>query len=172
MNKQELYDNNELIPYKNKILNALAKSTMLYELVLNTPCDNVELMEGLRWVNYIPHLYVDGTIKETEAYVMFDIDQRTSPVDAYNTYNIYFQIICHKSIAHIASVGATRCDCIISELCHLFKDKMLNADNGLGLGKNLKTHDRVINPPNNNFIARELAFSVTDFDERLKKRHG
>lgn len=175
LNAKELFDNNEILPYKNKIMSILLTSDVLYELVLNKPCEDIELTENLIGVNYVPQLFVGDTITETQAYVLFDIDQHSMIKNAgkstYGSYRVYFDIICHKSIYYVDGVG-TRCDCIVAELCRLFKDKLLFKDGSLGISTNQKVSDTVMVSPNNDFIARELVFEVTDFDERVKKKYG
>lgn len=176
LNAKELLDNNEILPYKSKIMNILLSSETLYELVTNKPCEDIELAENLIGKNYVPHLFVEDTITETQAYVLFDIDQHSVIKNAnkstYGSYDVCFQILCHKKIYMVDSIGATRCDCIVAELCRLFKDKLLSADGSLSIGTNQKVSDSVLIAPNNDFVARELIFRITDFDERVKKRYG
>ena len=47
LNIKEIYDNNEIIPYKNKVMNVLTSSETLYELVTNQSCEDIELSEEL-----------------------------------------------------------------------------------------------------------------------------
>ena len=49
----------------------------------------------------------------------------------------------------------------------MFKDK-----NTLGIGLNSEVSNGIYNISNPDFVARELIFKVTDFDERVKKRYG
>lgn len=176
INAKELHDNNEILPYKSKIMNILLSSETLYELVTNEPCEDIELAENLIGTNYVPELFVGDTITETQAYVLFDIDQhpitKNTNKNTYSSYNVYFQILCHKKIYMVDSIGAARCDCIVAELCRLFKDKLLYADGSLGIGTNKKVSDTVMTAPNSDFVARELVFRITDFDERVKKKYG
>lgn len=174
---KELLDNNEIMPYKSKIMNILLSSETLYELVTNKSCEDIELAENLIGVNYVPHLFVDGTITKTQAYVLFDIDQRSvmrkdAGKSTYSSYTVRFDIFCHKGIYMVDELGYTRCDCIVAELCRLFKDKLLYSDGSLGISTNQKVSDTVIPASNNDFVARELVFTITDFDERVQKRYG
>ena len=175
VNAKELFDNNEILPYKNKIMNILLSSETLYELVLNRPCEDIELAENLIGTNYVPELFVGDTITETQAYILFDIDQhsiiKNTGKSTYGIYRVYFDIMCHKGIYYVDGIG-TRCDCISAELCRLFKDKLLFEDGSLGIGTNQKISDTVMASPNSDFLARELIFEITDFDERLKKKYG
>lgn len=172
LNPKELCDNNEIIPYKSKIMSILTSSSTLFELVLNKPCEDIELTEELIGANYFPQLFVDNTITETQGYVLFDIEQIADRRDdTYNTYNIIFHIIVHKSIYSTGGYG-TRCDCIVSEICRLFKDKFWQAEGGLGIGKTRKVYDKIMTAPTADYVARELMFYITDFDERVKKRYG
>ena len=172
----ELYNDNEVMRYKNKIMNYLIAnsdeklSKALYELLLNQECTNIELCENLLWKNIVPELFVDGTVTETQAYILFDIDiKANSRIDTYNNITLYFHILSHKSIVNVKNIG-TRCDSIVSILCKIFKDKIFYSDGAIGIGKNHKTTDRVLSSPNNNYVARELIFTITDFDERVKNK--
>lgn len=175
LNAKELFDNNEILPYKNKIINILLSSETLYELVTNKPCEDIELAEDLIGTNYVPELFVGNTITEMQAYVLFDIDQHSvikgTSKSTYGSYKVYFHIICHKGIYSVDGIG-TRCDCIVAELCRLFKDKLLNEDGALGISTNQKISDVVMTSPNDDYVARELVFSITDFDERVQMRYG
>lgn len=175
-NAKDLFDNNELLPYKNKIMTILTSSEVLYELVLNKPCMDIEYAEDLVGVNYVPELFVDETITETQAYILFDIDEHSiqrinTGKSTYNSYKLYFHIICHKNknFYMVNGIG-TRCDCIVAELCRLFKDKLLYSDGGLGIGTNKKIYDTVTTAPNAKYTARELCFLINDFDERVKTK--
>ena len=108
----ELYNDNEIMRYKNKIMSYLIANTdeklskALYELLLNQECTDIELCENLLWKNIVPELFVDGTVTETQAYILFDIDVKVnSRIDTYNNIVLYFHILSHKSIVNVKNIG-------------------------------------------------------------------
>lgn len=177
MDAKQLMDNNELLPYKNKVMNILLSSPILYELCKNTKCENIELAENLIGKNYVSQLFIDDVVTDKEAYVLFDFDEDAvqnyvkTGLSTYNTYILYFHIICHKDIYMVHGIG-TRCDCIVAELCRLFKDKMFYTDGSLGIGTNKKIHDNIMTSPNDKYVAREIQFLITDYDERVKMKNA
>lgn len=154
---------NNLIEYRDAIMEQLTASTDLATLCKNKTITEEETMD-LIWENYIPMLFVDGTIKETEAYIMFDIDVRGNKVSTYNNARIYFQIYCDKSIVRANNGQCTRIDAIASELMRLFDGKTT-----LG-GYNVRIADSILNTTNVKYIGRQIEFEVTDFAERSKIR--
>ena len=73
MDIETLKENNNLIKYRDAIMEQLISSVNLAILCKNKTVTEEETMD-LIWDNYIPMLFVDGTITNAEAYIMFDID--------------------------------------------------------------------------------------------------
>lgn len=160
-----LKEHNNLIKYKSDIMSQLISSTDLASLCKNDITITEEQIEELIWNNYIPMLFVDGTITNTEAYIMFDIDTRSDRITTFDDITLYFQIYCHKDIIKAYKRQCTRIDAIISELMNLFDEKTT-----LGIGYNIRIADEILNTTNPNYVGRQLTFKVSDFAERSKIR--
>lgn len=167
MTLTDLVKNNEMAEYRVLTTNLLKSSPFIYELLKNKQMENEEQIDELDWKNIIPQLFVDTTITEAEAYIAFDFISKVNTVDTYKTTHVYFQVICNKKVVILPDGIGTRCDAIIAEIYRLFKDK-----NTLGIGLNSEVSNGIYNISNPDFVARELIFKVTDFDERVKKRYG
>ena len=164
MDIETLKENNNLIKYRDAIMEQLISSVNLAILCKYKTITEEESMD-LIWDNYIPMLFVDGTITNAEAYIMFDIDVRKSSVKTYDNIRLYFQIYCDKEIVRANNGQCTRIDAIISELMRLFDEKST-----LGIGYNIRVSDSILNTTNVKYVGRQLEFDVSDFAERSKIR--
>ena len=91
---------NHLMSYEKEVMNVLLSSPVLAELCKNREVDEDEI-SSLKWVNYFPSLYIEDTITETEAYVLYNFDiQENYVADTYFDGKLIFQVFCHKDILY------------------------------------------------------------------------
>lgn len=163
VNIKSLEKHNNLMKYEKDVMKILLSSTVLAELCLNREVYEDEV-DMLKWKNYIPSLFVEDTITNTEAYIFYNFDSTENYVDTYFDTNLVFQIYCHKDILRVPNGTSTRYSAIIGELNRLFDGKQL-----LGIAYNNKKSDRILSPTNPKYVARQLIFEIKDFSERSKE---
>lgn len=164
MTIDEMKKYNQTIEYREKVMQKLFESETLAELCKNKPVDEEDIPD-LAWENYIPKLFIDGTLTRAEAYILFDFDIYPKRVDTYNTVTMYIQVYCHKDVARLDNGLAVRQDAIIAELNSMFDGK-----NILGIGYNDKIVEKVIEPPNNKYVATQIVYKIADFNEKSVMR--
>ena len=71
----------------------------------------------------------------------------------------------HKDVARLDNGLAVRQDAIIAELNSMFDGK-----NILGIGYNDKIVEKVIEPPNNKYVATQIVYKIADFNEKSVRR--
>ena len=64
---------NKTIEYREKVMEVLLSNPRLASLCKNKEVDEEEVYD-LSFTNYVPKLFVDGTVTKTEAYILFDFD--------------------------------------------------------------------------------------------------
>lgn len=74
---------------------------------------------------------------------------------------MYIQVYCSKDIARLDNGNAVRIDAIVAEL-----NRLLDGKNILGIGYNNKISERIIESPNNKYIATQIVYKVVDFNEK------
>ena len=65
MTTEEMIKYNKSVEYRQKVMETLLKSEILPELCKNKPVDEEDIPD-LIWKNYLPKLFVDGTITEKD----------------------------------------------------------------------------------------------------------
>ncbi|MCQ2543391.1 MAG: hypothetical protein MJ126_04445 [Lachnospiraceae bacterium] len=160
MTTEEMIKYNKTVEYRQKIMETLLSSEILPELCKNRPVDEEEVPE-LIWKNYLPKLFVDGTITDKEAYILFDFDIYSNRVNTYDNVTFYIQIFCSKDIVRLDNGMAVRTDAIVAEL-----NRLLDGKNVLGIGYNNRVYEKIIESPNNQYIATQLCYKVVDFNEK------
>lgn len=160
MTTEEMIKYNKTVEYRQKIMETLLSSETLPELCKNRPVDEEEVPE-LIWKNYLPKLFVDGTITDKEAYILFDFDIYSNRVNTYDNVTFYIQIFCSKDIVRLDNGMAVRTDAIVAEL-----NRLLDGKNVLGIGYNNCVYEKIIESPNNQYIATQLCYKVVDFNEK------
>lgn len=160
MTTEEMIKYNKTVEYRQKIMETLLSSETLPELCKNRPVDEEEVPE-LIWKNYLPKLFVDGTITDKEAYILFDFDIYSNRVNTYDNVTFYIQIFCSKDIVRLDNGMAVRTDVIVAEL-----NRLLDGKNVLGIGYNNRVYEKIIESPNNQYIATQLCYKVVDFNEK------
>lgn len=160
MTTEEMIKYNKTVEYRQKIMETLLSSEILPELCKNRPVDEEEAPE-LIWKNYLPKLFVDGTITDKEAYILYDFDIYSNRVNTYDNVTFYIQIFCSKDIVRLDNGMAVRTDAIVAEL-----NRLLDGKNVLGIGYNNRVYEKIIESPNNQYIATQLCYKVVDFNEK------
>ena len=164
LKKMEKY--NHLMKYEKEVMKVLLSSPVLAELCKNREVDEDEI-PTLKWTNYFPSLFIEDTITETEAYILYNFDMTENyRADTYFDGKLIFQIFCHKDVLRVPNGVSTRYSAIVSELCRLFDDK-----NILGIALNSKYSDIIISPKNPKYVARELVFDIKDIAERSMENY-
>lgn len=157
---------NHLMAYEKEVMKVLLSSSTLAEL-----CKNKELNEdeisSLKWTNYFPSLFIEDTITDTEAYILYNFDSNVNYVaDTYFDSKLVFHIFCHKDILRVPNGTSTRYSAIIAELNRLFDDKSI-----LGIALNSKISDSILSPKNPKYVARQLVFDIKDIAERSMENY-
>ncbi len=160
MTTEEMIKYDKTVEYRQKIMETLLQSETLPELCKNRPVDEEEIPD-LIWNNYLPKLFVDGTITDKEAYILFDFDIYSNRVNTYDNVTFYIQIFCSKDIVRLSDGMAVRTDAIVAEL-----NRLLDGKNILGIGYNNRVYEKIIESPNNQYIATQLCYKVVDFNEK------
>lgn len=160
---KELEKHNNLITLEKKVMKVLMSSKTLAELCLNREVYEDEI-ESLIWRNYIPSLFIEDTITDTEAYICYNFNAVENPVDTYQDISLVFQIFCHKDIMRMTNGIATRYNAIVAELIRLFDDKNL-----MGIAYHHRVEDYIMTPQIAKFTARQVTFKLKDFSESSKK---
>lgn len=160
MTTEEMIKYNKTVEYRQKIMETLLQSEVLPELCKNRPVDEEEIPE-LIWNNYLPKLFVDGTITDKEAYILYDFDIYSNRVNTYDNVTFYIQVFCSKDIVRLDNGMAVRTDAIVAEL-----NRLLDGKNILGIGYNNRVYEKIIESPNNQYIATQLCYKVVDFNEK------
>lgn len=160
MTTEEMIKYNKTVEYRQKIMATLLQSEVLPELCKNRPVDEEEIPE-LIWNNYLPKLFVDGTITDKEAYILYDFDIYSNRVNTYDNVTFYIQVFCSKDIVRLDNGMAVRTDAIVAEL-----NRLLDGKNILGIGYNNRVYEKIIESPNNQYIATQLCYKVVDFNEK------
>lgn len=157
---------NHLMKYEKEVMKVLLSSPTLAELCKNKEMNEDEI-SSLKWTNYFPSLYVEDTITDTEAYILYNFDSEENYVaDTYFDTKLVFNIFCHKDILRVPNGVSTRYSAIIAELNRLFDDK-----NILGIALNSKISDSILSPKNPKYVARQLVFDVKDIAERSMENY-
>lgn len=160
MTTEEMIKYNKTVEYRQKMMETLLQSEVLPELCKNKPVDEEEIPE-LIWNNYLPKLFVDGTITDKEAYILYDFDIYSNRVNTYDNVTFYIQVFCSKDIVRLDNGMAVRTDAIVAEL-----NRLLDGKNILGIGYNNRVYEKIIESPNNQYIATQLCYKVVDFNEK------
>lgn len=160
MTTEEMIKYNKSVEYRQLVMETLLQSDILPELCKNRPVDEEEVPD-LIWENYLPKLFIDGTIVNSEAYILYDFDVYSNKVNTYDNVTMYIQVYCSKDIARLDNGNAVRIDAIVAEL-----NRLLDGKNILGIGYNNKVSERIIESPNNKYIATQIVYKVVDFNEK------
>lgn len=155
---------NKTIEYREKVMELLLSNPRLASLCKNREVDEEEIYD-LSFTNYVPKLFVDGTINKTEAYILFDFDIERNYVDTYDNVVMYMQIYCHKDIIRSDDNKMVRTDAIIAELNEMFDGKDV-----LGIGLNDKVSEKILEVKDIKYVATQVIYEVIDFNEKARIR--
>ena len=158
---------NHLMIYEKEVMKVLLTSSVLAELCKNKEVNEDEISD-LKWGNYFPSLFIEDTITDTEAYIMYNFDIEENYIaDTYFDGKLVFQVYCHKDILRVPYGVSTRYSAIIAELNRLFDNK-----NILGIALNSKTSDLILAPKNPKYVGRQVVFSIKDIAERSMENYN
>lgn len=155
---------NKTIEYREKVMEVLLSNPRLASLCKNREVDEEEVYD-LSFTNYVPKLFVDGTVTKTEAYILFDFDIERNYVDTYDNVVMYMQVYCHKDIIRSDDNKMVRIDAIVAELNEMFDGKDV-----LGIGLNDKVSEKILEIKDNKYVATQVIYEVIDFNEKARIR--
>lgn len=159
----------ELGQYKLRLYSILANDEIIKKLLMGDDYENtVEDIDTELDKHIIQHLYVEGTITETQSYVMFDT-LVTKTHSSTKSMKIIIQTLCHKDIVKYKEKPqgyfGYRYDVLAQRieelLCPEDKEKQAEIIEKFGIG-NLSLLDVSVDV-SNKYIGRTLTFVTPDF---------
>lgn len=161
----------DLVRYKKIILNELASSKDVLELLANNPSidpDGEEAQEIIEH-NMFDYDYIDTTVERSDAFIMVESEMVKPSSGTINQWYIYVQVVCAKSYNKLdkkifRGVEGNRRDNLAREV-----DKLLNGGKDFGIGKlTLMSVGPAAVP--SGFTSTMITYSVDNFRrERIKK---
>ena len=153
----------ELIDYKEKVIDLLGQSKAIVGLILDNP--NIDMESDAAYAvfdnNLFNYDYVDSTVQIAEPYIMVETrSESTSPTmkDVY----LLIQIVCPKLKMKLdgkifKGVKGNRCDNLVRQI-----DLLLNNSKGFGIGR-LELLD--VDPASvpSKYSSKLITYKVPDF---------
>lgn len=154
----------ELVDYKQIILNELRNSQTLIGLITNNPnidMDSDEAFEAQE-EQFFDYAYIDGTLQEAKALIMVEVEMLELSSSSFKTMNIYVQPVCNKSYMRLdgslfKGVKGNRLDNICREI-----DLVLRGRRDIGVGRLQLTAATLASTPDK-FTSRMLTYQAPDF---------
>jgi len=164
-NMEPPYDTyvDQLIEYKEKVIDLLGNSPEIVALILDNPDIDMESEEALEVFKYLwDYEYVDETVQAAKAHIMVEASRTGDNNSTLQNFNIFVEVVVSKEyikLDHKKFIGmnGNRLDNLAR-----FVDKCLNGNSDFGIGK-LKPKDiRPVNTPKM-FRGVMLTYSPVDF---------
>lgn len=160
----------DLITYKEKVIEALATSPEVMGLLANNPEIDLEgeETENLLERNIFDYDYVDGTMEHHDAYIMVDAELIQPTSSTFNKWYLYVQVVCAKAFNDIdkklfRGLKGNRRDNIAR-----YVDVLLNGSREFGVGKLVLQSAAPATVPEK-FTSMLLTYEIRDFRaERMK----
>lgn len=160
----------DLIAYKEKVIEALAASQEVMSLLANDPEIDLEgdEAENLLERNIFDYDYVDSTMERHDAYIMVDAELIQPTSSTFNKWYLYVQVVCAKAFNGIdkklfRGVKGNRRDNIARHA-----DVLLNGSREFGVGKLVLQSVAPATVPEK-FTSLLLTYEIRDFRaERMK----
>lgn len=164
----------DLIAYKENVIQALASSQPVMGLLANDPAIDLEsdAAEDLLERNIFDYDYIDGSLERHDAYIMVDSELVQPTSGTFNKWYLYVQVVCAKSFNDIdkklfRGMKGNRRDNLAREV-----DLLLNASRNYGVGRLVLLSAAPANVPDK-FTSLLLTYEIRDFrDERVKPIGG
>lgn len=164
---------NELGAYKHKVASIFAKDPAIIDVLLgdvgeDTDTDEMLLGSDPDSCGHIYEFeYVPDTNETTDTYLCLETVIAKAPTTTSYRVYLYVFAYCHKKIMQSykrAGKVGTRVDILAADV-----DKLLNGNDGFGIGKlNLISDD--VYKPNNNYYGRCITYEAVDFNRRMGAR--
>lgn len=159
---------NELVEYPVKALQKIGTDPAVVQLLTNNPDIDMESDEADSVFDkfLFDYGYVDGTVDEAAAFICVEAEVTDIPNTTIQDLKLYVTVICHKLFMPIDTskfkgvIGNRR-----ENLCRCV-DNLLNGSNIFGIG-NLTLNSARVVPAPTGFAARELTYSVPNFQNKF-----
>lgn len=159
-------NDNLIEDYRNVITNQLLSNKLIVDIIGNGKYgvnnENLISSDDLLWQKVFPSQFVPYTVTDTDTYIFYDIEESASTTNtSYVTLNIVFWLITHKDFQKYN--GKLRLDILSRELKNIMRQ---NCE--LGLSKNHFIYNKLLSTGLYDYTGRTIAFSVTDFNDKLR----
>lgn len=162
----------DLVRYKELIINELASSKEILGLLSNNPDIDPESDEAQALVanNIFDYGYIDTTVERSDAFIMVESELVKPSSSTINQWYIYVQVVCAKSYNNLdkkifRGVQGNRRDNLVLEI-----DKLINGDREFGIGKLTLITVGPSSVPST-FTSSMITYDVNNFRrERLVKK--
>ena len=162
----------DLVKYKELIINELASSKEVLGLLSNNPDIDPDSEEAQNVVahNIFDYDYIDSTVERSDAFIMVESELVKPSSSTINQWYIYVQVVCAKSYNNLdkkifRGVQGNRRDNLVLEI-----DKLINGDREFGIGKLTLITVGPSSVPNT-FTSSMITYDVNNFRrERLVKK--
>lgn len=160
----------EIIDYKNNVINTIASSQPIVGLILDDPNINMERDKAYSVYdnNLFDYNYVDDTQMQASALIMVEVEVPRISTDTVKDMVLYVQVVVSKDYMTLKpsifkGIKGNRRDNIVRQV-----DLLLDGSRGFGIGK-LKLESVVIANVPDGYTSTMLTYTVPDFarDRRL-----
>ena len=152
----------ELVDYKNKIVNAIESSQEVIDLLVGK--QNVDLDSDAAYEvcnkQILDYSFVVDTQLTENNLILIDIETRSRPNYTYKNITVFIQIICHKDsmkLKGFKGVKGNRRDNLARQIANL-----LDGRKDFGIGKLVFTDCYVVSVPNP-YSSLMVTFEVPNF---------
>ena len=146
---------NEVILYKNIVMQKLLESNILTELV-DVEGEYAGHEEDLLYKRIYPYEYIPDIIEETGCYILFDIDVELNRRNkTFNKFNLFIYTLAHVNTMRTPT--GLRPDLMVTEIEKIFEGFSI-----LGVGEMQLVYNRRFYT-GERFRGRALCFEMADF---------
>jgi hypothetical protein len=157
----------ELVEYPVIALHRIGSDKVVAQLLTNNP--DIDMESGEADAIYDRYLfdynYVDGAVNEAAAFICVEAELTSPTSHTMVDFKLYVTIVCHKSFMDIdvtkfKGIIGNRRENLVRRV-----DKLLNDSVMFGIGQLTLDSARTVSAPAG-FVARELAYRVSDFKDK------
>lgn len=155
----------QIVEYPAKVIGKIAGDKTCVGLLVNKQFDKVteEDFDTVLDEQVFDYQYVDETTSKSTAYIWVEMEVDSVFNHQFKNTHLYVDVCCHKNYMKLApaifkGMMGNRRDNLVRYI-----DKLLNNTDFLGLGP-LKLESVKTLSPINGFVARQLIYSVPDFN--------
>lgn len=163
----------ELIDYKEKIIDIISGSQETIALIANNPNIVLGSEEAYKIIdeNIFSYDYINSTQITSKAFIMVDVDMVRRSTSTMKDLEIYVQIVVDKSYMNLKECGfkgikGNRRDNILR-----YVDLLLNGNDEFGIGQ-LELQSAVGVPVPDIYTSKMLTYAIVNFAQNRKLGYG